>query len=300
MTLPAGERRDATPGRPRHPHSRARPRHDRRHACSSRETSSTSCRMIRASCTTFTCSRRAGASPRRPTGGTKWSLGWSRGSRGTSIPKAKSSRCSAGLPPPGVDMLSIIRKYQSADRISARRAGGGGANPGRQSTPSRFAPAAKTCASNSSSRLIPTTRAISTMPSTSSDSPVAAGSLGVHIADVAAYVTPGSALDREALQARKQRLPAGPRHPDAAGALEQRRLQFEAGRRSADAFGLHPIQQRRTPQQTPFRANRDPERAPAHLPRSLTPFCKQRASTTSSATSAHRVGAGRATAPAAL
>ena len=63
--------------------------------------------------------------------------------------------------------------------------------------------------------------------------------LGVHIADVAAYVTPGSALDREALQARQQRLSARPRHPDAAGAIEQRRLQSESGRGSADAFRLH-------------------------------------------------------------
>ncbi len=49
--------------------------------------------------------------------------------------------------------------------------------------------------------------------------------LGVHIADVAAYVEPGSALGSRSAPARKQRLSARPRDPDVAGAIEQRRLQ---------------------------------------------------------------------------
>ena len=46
----------------------------------------------------------------------------------------------------------------------------------------------------------------------------------VAIADVAHYVTPGSALDREALEARQQRLFPRPRRADAAGRVVGRSL----------------------------------------------------------------------------
>ena len=65
--------------------------------------------------------------------------------------------------------------------------------------------------------------------------------LGVHIADVAAYVEPGSALDREARRTRQQRLSARPRDPDVAGAIKQRRLQSQPGSRPAYTFSLCPF-----------------------------------------------------------
>jgi Exoribonuclease R len=59
-------------------------------------------------------------------------------------------------------------------------------------------PDAKICATNSSSPSTPTTRGISTMPFNVEKLANGGWQLGVHIADVAAYVEPGSALDREA------------------------------------------------------------------------------------------------------
>ena len=69
---------------------------------------------------------------------------------------------------------------------------------------------------DSSSRSIPMTRGISTTRSTSSELAGGDWELGVHIADVSAYVTPGSALDREALKRGNSVYLAGPRDPDAA------------------------------------------------------------------------------------
>ena len=65
--------------------------------------------------------------------------------------------------------------------------------------------------------------------------------LGVHIADVSAYVRPGSALDREAQHRGNSVYSAGPCNSDVAGAVEQRRLQLESACRSADALGLPAI-----------------------------------------------------------
>ena len=59
-------------------------------------------------------------------------------------------------------------------------------------------PDAKICATNSSSPSTPMTRAISTTPFNVEKLANGGWQLGVHIADVAAYVEPGSALDREA------------------------------------------------------------------------------------------------------
>ena len=103
--------------------------------------------------------------------------------------------------------------------------------------------------------------------------------LGVHIADVSAYVTPGSALDREALQAREQRISARSRHPDVAGASEQRRLQLEPARGSADAFRFRPIRQA-TARTKSARFARTVIRSAQRLTYSRpSPFCRNRLTT---------------------
>ena len=120
--------------------------------------------------------------------------------------------------------------------------------------------------------------------------------LGVHIADVAAYVAPGSALDREALQARQQCLSARSRDPDVAGAVEQRGLQPEARRRSADAFRLYPVRQTWRSEKRALCTDRDSKCAPAHLQARPTRFCKVAARRPVGRTSARRLGARRVSA----
>ena len=69
--------------------------------------------------------------------------------------------------------------------------------------------------------------------------------LTVAIADVAAYVRPGSALDREALDARQFGLFPRPRRADAAGAHLQRSLLAAAARGPARARRAHGHRRRR-------------------------------------------------------
>ena len=98
-----------------------------------------------------------------------------RGNRATSIPRAKSSKCSAPASAPGVDMLSIIRKYhlptefpsdvlEEAERIP------------ETVDAQQIVEDAKICATNSSSRSTPTTRAISMTLSMSRSLQTAVGS----------------------------------------------------------------------------------------------------------------------------
>ena len=58
--------------------------------------------------------------------------------------------------------------------------------------------------------------------------------LWVHIADVSHYVKPGTRAGRGSAQTRQLDLPRGPRHPDAAGGVEQRTLFAETERGPPD------------------------------------------------------------------
>ena len=164
---------------------------------------------------------------------------WSRGNRATSIRRARSSRSSGRASAPGVDMLSIIRKYHLPTEFPQGVLDEAEPHSGNSRSGARPR-AAKICASNLSSRSIRMTRATSMTRSMWRSRRWGLAAWRSH-RRCCRLRDPGSALDREALQARQQRLSAGPRHPDVARAIEQRRLQPESGRRSADAFRLHPL-----------------------------------------------------------
>ena len=122
---------------------------------------------------------------------------------------------------PGAFSLLAIAQFDIPDRISPGRA-----RRGRGRRDCRRPTAEPTCAI---SRWSPSTApmpAISTTrfgPSPTPTRPIpAAGIIVVAIADVAFYVQPGSALDREAARARQLRLFPRPRRADAArGAVER-------------------------------------------------------------------------------
>ena len=69
--------------------------------------------------------------------------------------------------------------------------------------------------------------------------------------------------------ARQQRLSTRPRYPDVAGAFEQRCLQSQAASRSAHALGFYSVRQTWCGQECPLCAKRDSQRAPAHLQRGV-------------------------------
>ena len=155
---------------------RARARHDRRHAAAIEELllrragrSAHRAQRLRADAAAHAAAEAAGA--RRQSRRPARELGIApRQSRGRDH---RSARARARRP--GVDMLSIIRKYHlpiefpRAVLDEAERIPGDGRPP-------RMPKVAKICASNSSSRSIRMTRAISTTRSTSSDCTAAAGS----------------------------------------------------------------------------------------------------------------------------
>ena len=89
--------------------------------------------------------------------------------------------------------------------------------------------------------------------------------LGVHIADVSAYVRPGSALDQGSAAPWQQCLFARPCDSDVARAVEQRCLQLESACRSPDPFRFPPIRPQRPGASDPFCADRHPQRASADL-----------------------------------
>ena len=93
--------------------------------------------------------------------------------------------------------------------------------------------------------------------------------LGVHIADVAAYVEPGSAVRPRGAAARQQRLSARPRRPDATGAVEQRCLQPQAASRSAHALGFYSVRQERKCKKRALCENSHSECAATHLQRGV-------------------------------
>ena len=89
--------------------------------------------------------------------------------------------------------------------------------------------------------------------------------LGVHIADVSHFVRPGSPLDRHGPEARDQRLPARPRHPDAPGGPLQQPGQPPGRARPLHRQRLHGVQPRRRPDRPPVRPVGDPGRPPVRL-----------------------------------
>ncbi len=115
---------------------------------------------------------------------------------------------------PGVDMLSVIRDHDLPGEFPAACVREAEAFP-RIGSPTRKSHGARTAAGSSSSPSIPTTRRISTTRSPSRRIATAGGSR-VHIADVAHYVRPGTALDREARRRGELHLSRRPLHPDAA------------------------------------------------------------------------------------
>ena len=96
--------------------------------------------------------------------------------------------------------------------------------------------------------------------------------LGVHIADVAAYVEPGQPAGSRSAPARKQCLSARSCDPDVTGAIEQRRLQSQTWRRSPHALGLYSLRQTRIREERAVYAQRDSKCAPAHVQTGLRDF----------------------------
>ena len=129
---------------------------------------------------------------------TKSLFAWKRGNRATSIPEGEIIEVLGPQLAPGIDMLSIVRKYRFCP-LQFPKSVLDEANRIPQSVEQKLIQGAKICAINSSSRSILMTRATLMMRSTLKRSTTTGvWRLGVHIADVAAYVTPDSALDREA------------------------------------------------------------------------------------------------------
>ena len=141
---------------------------------------------------------------------------------------------------PGVDMLSIIRKYDLP--LEFPEAVLGAANDIPETVDPDASTIAKICAANSLSRSIRTTRVISTMQSMSSDCRAATGN-SASTSPMSPPTSHLAATRSRGAPARKQRLPARSRDPDVAGTIEQRRLQSQSQRRSADAFRFHPLRE---------------------------------------------------------
>ena len=170
------------------------------------------------------------------------------------------SRCARqggfGLPPRSVEgapRLAQERARREPDRhprprhparLSARRAGRGGSRAAGHASP-----AARTgarCRSSPSIRPTPRTTTTRSTPSPDTDPANPGGFIvTVAIADVAHYVRPGSALDREALRPRQLGLFPRPRRADAAGAHLQRSVLAAAGRGSRRARRAHGDRRRR-------------------------------------------------------
>ena len=79
--------------------------------------------------------------------------------------------------------------------------------------------------------------------------------------------------------ARQQRLSARPRHPDVAGAVEQRCLQPQAASRSAHALGFYSVRQTWRGQERALCAERDSQCAPPYVQRSIRDFKRRRLAT---------------------
>ncbi len=170
--------------------------------------------------------------------------------------KWRAPRSGFGLPTARVEERLGSLKSERAVSLIAIHAHGiphvfPAGRPGRRRKPRsrRGLPAARTgakCRSSPSIRPTPRTTTTRCTPSPTPIRTIAGGYVvTVAIADVAHYVRPGSALDREALHPRQLGLFPRPRGADAAGAHLQRPVLAAAGRGSRRARGAHGDRRRR-------------------------------------------------------
>ncbi len=184
-------------GGPRDSHPRTRARFASSGLCSSRKTSSTSSRMILASSTTFTSRFRRSRRCRRPRArGDKVVVRLETWESRHVNPEGQIIEILGPSSAPGVDMLSIIRKYhlptefpkevlEEAQKIPETV--GEEMFEGREDLRDQFIVTIDPDDARDFDDAINVERI-----------PGGGWNLGVHIADVSAYVKPGAALDREA------------------------------------------------------------------------------------------------------
>ena len=201
---------------PRHPHPRARARARSSARCSRRGIFPTSCRMIRGWCTTFTpsCSRLP-ARRRRPTPGDKVVVRLEAWESRHVNPEGEIIEVLGPRDRSGGRHAFDHPEASSADGISRRSVSPKPSGSRRTVGSARVRPARR-----SARRFI-----VTIDPDDARDfddaihvEELAGGDweLGVHIADVSAYVTPGKRARPGGAEAREQRLSGRPRHPDAA------------------------------------------------------------------------------------